>query len=102
MVTRAGFSLAEVVVATALLSIGLLGVAASGLLAARLMREAELRDDVLNRATSALDSLILHDIKGSGILQTQPYRLEWSADVSTASVRAILPDGSRFQLEMMR
>lgn len=99
---RRGFSLVEVIVAMALLSVGLLGTAAAGLLSARLLSEAQLREDAANRAVSMLDSLMVGDLVGTGVVQLAPYRLEWAASDSTIEVRAVLPDGAEFRLDGVR
>jgi prepilin-type N-terminal cleavage/methylation domain-containing protein len=101
MVSR-GFSLVEVIVAMALLSVGLLGIAAAGLLSARLMNQAQLLEDAANRATSVMDSVAINELAGAGVVQMMPYRLEWSASDSAIQVRAILPDGAELQLDGAR
>jgi prepilin-type N-terminal cleavage/methylation domain-containing protein len=99
---RRGFSLVEVIVAMALLSVGLLGIAATGLLAARLMNQAQLLEDAANRATSVMDSVAINNLVGAGAVQTSPYRLEWTASDSAIVVRAVLPDGAVLQLDGVR
>lgn len=99
---RRGFSLVEVIVALTLLSVGLLGISAAGLLSARWLNDAQLREAAVNRATSLLDSLVIHDIAGAALVQSVPYRLSWQASDSTVSVTATLPDGTSFQLDGVR
>ena len=99
---KAGFSLVEVIVAMTLLSIGLLGISAAGLLSARLLNDAQLREAAINRATSVLDSLIINDLHGGDVVQLAPYRIDWQASDSALTVRVLLPDGSRLQLDGAR
>ena len=99
---KAGFSLVEVIVAMTLLSIGLLGISAAGLLSARLLADAQLRETAINRAVGVLDSLIINDLHGGDVVQIAPYRIDWQASDSAITVRVLLPDGSRFQLDGAR
>jgi len=99
---RHGFSLVEVIVAMVLLSVGLLGVAGSGLLAGQLLREAEVREDMLNRASSLLDSLLVHDANGAGSVPLARYRLDWTATTDRVEVVARLPNHSDFTLRAAR
>lgn len=102
MVRRVGFSLVEVIVAMVLLSIGLLGIAGTGLLAAHMMRAADTREAMLARATSVMDSLVAHDVLGAGRMPDARFRLEWTASHESVRVRAVLPDGDRFVLTALR
>jgi len=99
---RRGFSLVEVIVAMALLSVGLLGISAAGLLSVKMMNQAQLLEDAANRATSVMDSVMINDLAGGGVVQTLPYRLEWAASDSAIEVRAVLPDGTALQLDGAR
>ncbi|MGQ0560270.1 MAG: type IV pilus modification PilV family protein [Gemmatimonadota bacterium] len=99
---RPGFSLAEVTVAMVLLSVGLLGVSAAGMLASRLLSQTHMREELVNRANSLRDSLAIHAIVGAAVVQSQPYRLEWLATEGTITVIGTLPDGSRFELSGSR
>lgn len=102
MVRRSGFSLVEMTVAMLLLSVGLLGVAGTGLLAARMQREAEGREAMLERAGSVLDSLVTHDVAGAGTNADPRFLLDWVATVEQVEVRARMPDGSPFDLRAIR
>jgi prepilin-type N-terminal cleavage/methylation domain-containing protein len=102
MVMRKGFSLVEVTVAMLLLSLGMLGVAATGLLAARTLREAEAREAMVERAGSVLDSLVAHGGSGTGRIDDVRFQLEWSASATSVEVRTVMPDGSRFELRALR
>jgi prepilin-type N-terminal cleavage/methylation domain-containing protein len=99
---KPGFSLVEVIVAMVLLSVGLLGVAGSGLLAAELLREAEVREDMLNRASSLLDSLLANEVTGAGMLPLARYRIDWTATAEHVEVVARLPNHSDFTLRAAR
>lgn len=102
MVARRGFSLVEVTVAMLLLSLGLLGVAATGLLAARTLREAEAREAMVERAGSVLDSLVSHRVSGTGRVDDARFRIEWIASSASVEVHTVMPDGSRFELRALR
>lgn len=97
MVSRAGFSLVEVIVAMVLLSVGMLAIAGSGVLAAQLLREAEAQEEMMTRATSVLDSLVI-ERGGAGRYQTARYRLEWSAADSIVRVRVTPIGAQAFEL----
>ena len=99
---RRGFSLVEVTVAMLLLSIGLLGVAGTGLLAGRLLRESEGREAMVERASNILDSLSAHAASGGGTVMDARYRIDWAASDSAVHVRALLPDGSRYDMRALR
>ena len=86
MVTRAGFSLVEVIVALTLLSVGILGVAAGGILATRLLRAAELQETVTNDARALLDSLLEYNVIGAGSDSSSRYRVDWTAGRDTVAV----------------
>ena len=92
----------EVTVAMLLLSLGMLGVAATGLLAARTLREAEAREAMLERAGSVLDSLVMHRASGAGRIDDARFRIEWSASAASVEVRTLMPDGSRFEMRALR
>lgn len=85
-----------------LLSIGMLGIAGTGIMAAQMMREADTREAMLTRATSVLDSLVAHDILGAGITLDARFRIEWTASRESVRVRAVLPDGDPFVLTALR
>lgn len=103
MVARPAFSLVEVIVAITLLSVGLLSVAGGGMLASRLLRESELQEELLHRASSLLDSLIANRLAGSGVLVAQDrYRVEWQASEHTVDVRAVEADSTLFTLRVTR
>lgn len=85
-----------------LLSIGMLGIAGTGLMAAQMMRAADTREAMLARATSVMDSLVAHDILGAGITSDARFRLEWTASRESVRVRALLPDGDSFVLTAVR
>lgn len=90
MVARAGFSLAEIVVALALLSIVAIGVAGSGVAAAQIFRSAELHERALRAGESILDSLLSLPIHGAGTRNVQQARITWlAADTTGATTLTI-------------
>lgn len=101
MVNR-GFSLIEVIIALTLLGVGMLSVAASGVIAARLQSETELHEEMLRRATSLTDSLVANRVYGRGDHPADRYRLIWTAAEETVSVQAVLADSVFFELESAR
>jgi prepilin-type N-terminal cleavage/methylation domain-containing protein len=74
----AGFTLAEVVVAMTLLTVGLLAVAASALTAAHMFARAEVQERALRTAESVLDSLATLPQHGAGELPIPGGQLIWS------------------------
>ena len=86
MVIRRGFSLVEIIVALTLLSVAMLGVAGSGLMAAQLLAQAELHEAVTIRAQSILDSLVIHEVVGSGRVRLTPFDIDWTATQEDATV----------------
>ncbi len=101
MVMRAGCSLIEAIVAMTLLAIGVLGVAAGGLLAVQLQREAERQETATNAARMLLDSLVLYRVHGTGSLPAGRYHLDWSAGADTVVVGVDLA-GATFTLHALR
>lgn len=99
---RAGFSLVEVIVALLLLSVGVLSIAGTGLLAGRMLRQAELREEMLTRAHNLLDSLVIAQDTGSGSSQYFGYRLDWQATAHDVSVNANIADTLQFVLRAAR
>lgn len=99
---RNGFSLVEVIVALTLLSIGMLAVAGSGLLAATMLRDAETEQAMMLRATSLLDSLVIHDGAGAGEIVEAHYRLTWSAGAAAVHVRVQPARAPTFDLTAVR
>jgi prepilin-type N-terminal cleavage/methylation domain-containing protein len=101
---RAGFSLAEVIVAMTLLSIGTLAVAATGFVAAEAFTRAEMQERVLRDAEAILDSLIALPQSGAGARSLHGASLVWTAGDSTGSVtlRVTLPDRPPFEIKAQR
>lgn len=75
-----GFSLVEAIVALTLLTIGVLGAAATQSLAARLLREAESRADAVSFAGSILDSLLMVPAPAGGVRDQGRHRARWSTE----------------------
>jgi Tfp pilus assembly protein PilV len=90
---RAGFALAEVIVAAVLLAVGMLGLAAAASFARDQLRQAE-NGERLTRAVSMLiDSIRASGRHGDGTLDADGMRLEWSVDgAGRMTVRARLAD----------
>jgi prepilin-type N-terminal cleavage/methylation domain-containing protein len=97
-----GFSLVEVIVAMTLLSIGLLGIAATGALSARMLSQAELSEDITLAAQNVLDSLITNNIRGAGAQRVRNVRLEWSASDHVVLVTTTLPGQQPYELRAAR
>lgn len=102
MVTRPGFSLIEVIVAMTLLSVGMLAIAANGLLAARLLNDAELQEEIAIRTQSVLDSLVVNDVNGNGRIDAGVYRIEWTAAAESVVVRARAGNATQLELQAVR
>src|SRR5262245_56332935 len=89
MVKRSGFGLIEVIVALTLLSVGLLGVAGSAVLAGRLIREADADEQAMSEAMPVLDSLTLQRTPSSGSRQAGRARLVWTVSTDSAGISTI-------------
>jgi prepilin-type N-terminal cleavage/methylation domain-containing protein len=90
MVNRAGFTLAEVIVAITLLAVGVLSLAASGGWAAGMVRTAQREEAAARLAGALLDSLVLVPNVEPGSLTRGGVLAEWSSgpgDAITLSVR---------------
>lgn len=101
---QSGFSLAEVIVAMTLLSIGTLAVAATGFVSAQAFSRAELQERVLREAEAILDSLVASPQSGAGARTMHGASLVWTAADSTAAVtmRVTLPARPPFELTAQR
>ena len=102
MVKRAGFTLVEVIVALLLLAIGVLGVAAAGLLATRMLRAADVHDEMSIRAMALLDSLIADSVVGQGSSRTPAYAIDWAATGDSAAVTFRAADSAVFTVRAIR
>jgi prepilin-type N-terminal cleavage/methylation domain-containing protein len=101
---RPGFSLAEVIVAMTLLSIGTLAVAATGFVAAEAFTRAELQERVLREAETILDSLVALPHSGAGGRAMHGASLTWTASDSTGAVTmgVMLRDRPPFEITAQR
>lgn len=101
---RSGFSLAEVIVAMTLLSIGTLAVAATGFVAAQAFTQAELQERVSREAEAILDSLVASPQSGAGARTMNGASLVWTAADSggVVTMRVTLPARSPFELTAQR
>lgn len=86
MVTRAGFTITEVVVAMTLLAVAALGVAATALVAVQSFSQAELQERSIREAEQVLDSLLLQPANSAGARQIGPARISWPASDTSATV----------------
>jgi len=77
-VRRGGFTLVEVVVSITLLSVTVLTLAASGALAAGVIRTAEREEAATRFAGSLLDSLVLAPEPGGGTVVNGDMVANWS------------------------
>ena len=93
MVTRGGFTLVEVVVATTLLAVGVLTLAASGGLAAGLIRTAQREEAATRLAGTLLDSLALASQPGSGSVTSGALQAHWEIDGRTIELAVEYQDG---------
>jgi prepilin-type N-terminal cleavage/methylation domain-containing protein len=84
--TRAGFTLAEVIVAMTLLAIGALGVAATALVAVQSFARAEMQQSVLREADAVLDSLLALPGNAAGSRTVHVARLSWNAADSAGAI----------------
>jgi Tfp pilus assembly protein PilV len=86
MVTRGGFSLAEVIVGMTLLCVAGLGVAATGLVAIQSFTRAEQQERLLHESEALLDSLLALPHNSAGT-RLHPYgQIAWSAADSNAHI----------------
>lgn len=93
MVRRPGFTLVEVVVALTLLSVAVLSMAASGGMAAQLLRTAEREEAAARLAGSLLDSLVLVPQPGTGTLTRDHLLGRWQGSRGgTVEVWVSYPD----------
>jgi type IV pilus modification protein PilV len=76
---RPGFTLVEVIVALALLAIGALGAAATQIVAARLLREAEDRTAAIVFAGNIIDSLLSVRSPAGGVREEANRRATWTS-----------------------
>lgn len=88
-VRRAGFSLVEVLVAVAVLEVGLLGAVGTLVLAERLLTRAERVHEAVLAAGELADSL--HAVEGSGVRAHRWGRLAWSE----TGIEAVDAEGQR-------
>ncbi|HEY0306270.1 MAG TPA: type II secretion system protein [Longimicrobiales bacterium] len=104
MVTRSGFTLAEVIVAMALLSIAALGVAATALVAVQSFTRAEMHESVLREAEAILDSLLALPNNSAGTKPIHTGRLSWNAADSAGAVTldVVTPYRGAFQISGQR
>lgn len=84
---RAGFSLAEALVALVLIGVAVLSIGGAAAAAAGLMREAALAQGAAQAAEAVFDS-VAQGSAGSGSLVRGAYTIDW-ATIDTAAARRI-------------
>jgi prepilin-type N-terminal cleavage/methylation domain-containing protein len=99
MVRRRGFGLIEVVVAMTLLSVGLLGIAATVTMAGKMVREGQADEGAALEAMQVLDSLTQQQHPAAGQRQAGRTSLVWtvstdSSGLSTIDLTVRYPNGS--------
>ena len=107
MVARRGFGLIEVVVALTLLSVALLGIAATATLAGRMVREGQADEEAAVEAMQVLDSLMQERQPTAGQRHAGRVSLAWtvttdSAGLSTIDIAARYPNGSQLRTASLR
>jgi prepilin-type N-terminal cleavage/methylation domain-containing protein len=90
MVSRAGFSLTEVVVAVLLLSIVAVSVAAGGGAAAQMFTRAEMQERVLREAETILDSLLVQRVNANGSRELANATITWTAADSAGTIAMLV------------
>ena len=100
MVSRTGFGLIEAIVAMTLLSIGVLALAATAGLAARITRESEAAERAAFHAGQVLDSLAAQSDPRDGSNTIGPFQITWtvqrrSGPVATIWLAVRFSDGTR-------
>ena len=83
---RPAFSLAEVIVAMTLLSIGSLAVTATSIVSVQTFTRAELQENALRDAEAILDSLLTAQSVSAGSRATAHFTLSWTVSDSTGVV----------------
>jgi prepilin-type N-terminal cleavage/methylation domain-containing protein len=107
MVGRRGFGLIEVVVALTLLSVALLGIAATATLSGRMVREGQADEKAALEAVQVLDSLMQVHYPTAGGRQAGRFSLAWtvttdSAGLSTIDIAVQYPNGSQLRTANFR
>lgn len=95
---RAGHSLAELIVAMAVLGVGLVSVSAASVFAMRRTNDALLRERAVVLAAATLDSLALLAAPADGTLQESGIRIQWVVEevMGRGGIRlSVSPEGSR-------
>lgn len=103
---ESGFTLIEVLVAMIILAVGLLGLEALGIAAARANAQAQHRTALASRATQALEDAV-RQVRTAAVITPQAQQcqtdLEASIEVCTAVVTAGLPPGAaRIDVDVQR
>jgi prepilin-type N-terminal cleavage/methylation domain-containing protein len=91
---RRGFALVELLVALAILGVGLLGVVGTLLAARRALTSSEHLHVATQTAAGIADSLLAVRAPGAGMLATEWGRIRWSAEPDGIGVRAEDGDGA--------
>jgi Tfp pilus assembly protein PilV len=83
-----GFTLVEVIVALAILEVGLIGCVATLVLSGRLLREARVQHAATQAAAEVADSLLAEGAGGEGARETEWGRVRWAAEAEGTGVLA--------------
>lgn len=99
MVSRAGFSLTELIAAFALLAVAVYSLGASSAASSAWLRHAEAESGAVLLAGTLLDSLAAQPAAGAGSFDHGRYHAEWSAIDTAGLVRLRVdiawPNGTR-------
>lgn len=99
---KKGFSLVEVIVAMTLLSVGMLAIAGTAFMAARMQTQAQLQERMAASARSVLDSVVAYRLQGAGKASFPRYEVAWTASQSEVAVDARMPNAPPVQLRAIR
>jgi len=99
MVNRPGFTLVEVIVALTLLSVGVLGLAASAGFAAAMLASAQRLEAATRLGSVLADSLVHAPDVSAGELSRGPMRAEWSESAGLISLTVSYPDSRGWRAE---
>lgn len=88
----------ELVLAVTILGIGLLGVAATGWLAARTLADAAGLQRAGGALVSVADSLVRDGVEGPGERAAPPFLIRWRAGGGVLELDAVRPEDGRVLL----
>jgi len=100
VIARPGFTLAEVIVAMAILAIAALGVAATALVAVQSFTRAEMQQSVVREAEAVLDSLLALPSNAAGAKSVHVGRLSWNASDSVGAITLTVTTPNRGAIQL--